>query len=973
MNLIRGRRPLCFLSLVIAPVLVGVAPWIVTAEDAASGSANAAPAAVDFARDVAPILAGRCLRCHQEAIKKGELSLATAEDLVSLTYVVAGKSGESHLLDVVTAAAGAKPLMPKEGEPLSVKEVDLLRQWIDQGAVWPQGLVLAEKSKADTSWWSLQPLSKVDPPQPSEMPNGWGENPIDRFVAARLQQAGLQPGPPADRATLIRRLTYDLLGLPPTPEELAQYIADESPDAYERLVDRLLASPHYGQQWGRHWLDVVRFGESSGFEQNFLLDNIWPFRDYVIDSLNRDKPFDQFVLEHLAGDALGPGDPAVEVGLTFLVCGPFDSVGNQDAVQAAQIRANTIDELIRTTSESFLGLTVGCARCHNHKFDPILQRDYYNLYATFAGVFHDDRVVATAEHRRQRDEQLQPLVQARDKLAAERGTLTEAIIARAAGEFTSRWTRPAVARTGTEETFAPVEARFVRLTVQGSDTNPAAQLPYKVDEFEVWTAEAEQPRNVAAASQGGRARGSSPMPGDFSEAYSVDLVIDGKFGERWTAASPELMIELPRPETIARVFFSSDRLGTLGQHGTVAFVCEYRVEVSLDGEHWTLVADSHDRLPVNEAHRRQRLIELGATGEEKSRLAELGRQIGELDGQIGAIPPLKSLRVGRLEQPAAEQFLFERGDPQRKGERVLPASMQTLAKVTQSYELPADSPERDRRLQLARWIVAADNPLTPRVLANRLWHYHFGTGIVDTPSDLGYMGGRPSHPELLDWLAIQLQSNGWRLKPLHKQIVMSQTYRQAGTFRADCAKVDANSRLLWRFPPRRLAGEEIRDAMLAASGKLDTREGGPGFRLYNYLRDNVSTYVPLDRVGPETYRRAVYHQNARAARIDLVTDFDAPDCAFPAPRRVGTTTPLQALTMMNHSFILDMAGFLAERAERESATADRTAQIRRVFVLALSREPNPNEIAAASQLVERHGLRAFCRALLNSNEFIYLN
>jgi hypothetical protein len=296
-----------------------------------------------------------------------------------------------------------------------------------------------------------------------------------------------------------------------------------------------------------------------------------------------------------------------------------------------------------------------------------------------------------------------------------------------------------------------------------------------------------------------------------------------------------------------------------------------------------------------------------------------------------------------------------------------------LAKSTRSYELPADAPERERRLQLARWIVSTDNPLTPRVLANRLWHYHFGTGIVDTPSDLGYMGGRPTHPELLDWLASQLQSNGWHIKPLHKQIVMSKTYRQAGTYRDDCAKADANSRLLWRFPPRRLSGEEIRDAMLAVSGKLDTRSGGPGFRLYNYLRDNVSTYVPLDRTGPETYRRAVYHQNARAARIDLVTDFDAPDCAFPAPRRVGTTTPLQALTMMNHSFILDMAGFLAERAERESATADRAAQIRRAFVLALSREPSPTEIAAASQLIERHGLRAFCRALLNSNEFIYLN
>jgi hypothetical protein len=295
-----------------------------------------------------------------------------------------------------------------------------------------------------------------------------------------------------------------------------------------------------------------------------------------------------------------------------------------------------------------------------------------------------------------------------------------------------------------------------------------------------------------------------------------------------------------------------------------------------------------------------------------------------------------------------------------------------LSGLGSRYELPANAPESQRRLALARWLVAADNPLTPRVLANRLWHYHFGTGLVDTPSDFGYIGGRPTHPELLDWLARQVHAHGWRLKPLHRLIVSSQTYRQASTWRAEAANVDGDSRLLWRFPPRRLTGEEVRDTMLTLAGQLDTsKTGGPGFRLYKYVQDNVATYLPLDGYGPETYRRAVYHQNARAARVDVLSDFDCPDPAFPAPRRASTTTPLQALALLNHRFTFDMAQFLAARLERE-AGADRLAQVRRAFLLTCAREPDAEELAESVRLIERHGLRAFGLALLNANELVYL-
>lgn len=938
-----------------------------------SGIAAAADA-VDFVRDIAPICERHCIRCHKPGNEKGDLSLATAADLAANGYVTPGKPDESYLLEIVTAAAGQRPVMPKEGDPLSADEVARLRRWIADGAKWPESAVISERSKADASWWSLQPLAAAEPPEPVGIPAAWQSNPIDRFVYAKLVEKGLSPSPPADKRTLIRRVTYDLTGLPPTPEGVEAFLADTSPDAYEKLVDRLLASPHYGEQWGRHWLDVVRFGESRGFERNEIIDNAWPFRDYVIRSFNDDKPFDALVREHLAGDVIGKDQPEVEVGVTFLVDGPYDDVGNQDAVQAAQIRANTIDEIIRATTEAFLGLTVGCARCHDHKFDPVLQRDYYGLYATFAGVYHGSRAVASAEQRRQRDDALRPLNEKRDQLTKQLADLDGAIdkLAKArAAELEPQWKRPRIQRTGTEERFDPVRAKFVRLVVEGAENNPNARGGYGIDEFEVWTA-GDQSRNVALASAGGQATGPSRVANDFADAYSAALTIDGKFGARWLAAGPELTVALAQPERIVRVLLSSDRNGDAGDHAVAAFISEYRIEVSLDGQQWTPVADSHDRQPVNAAHRRKRLIDAVIAPQQRQQRAELNRQLAAVNAGINAVPPLPMWWVGEF-RPIKDKFqVFLGGDPQRPGADVVPASLSAFDAVAPPYRLGNDAAEGQRRLQLAEWIVHPDNPLTPRVLANRVWHYHFGTGLVDTPSDFGYMGGRPTHPELLDWLARQLHQCGRRLKPLHRQILLSQTYRQSSAFRAEAAQTDGDSRYLWRFPPRRLAAEEIRDTMLCVAGKLDPKMGGPGFRLYRYVQDNVSTYIPLDEHGPETYRRAVYHQNARASLLDLLTEFDCPDNAFSAPRRAATTTPLQALTLMNHRFTLDMASGLAERLQREAGAEQTAAQVQRAFALAYSRAATPAELDAAVALVGKHGLRAFCRALLNSNEMIYL-
>lgn len=838
-------------------------------------------------------------------------------------------------------------------------------------------------------WWSLQPLQDSEPPAASD---AWAKHPIDRFVVDRLMKMGLSPSIPASSEVLLRRATYDLTGLPPTLEEAASFLKaclEETGEegvvgdhAYEALLDRLLTSPHYGEQWGRHWLDVARFGESTGFEVNHLIDNAWQYRDYVIESFNADKPFDVFVREQLAGDSVGPGDPAIEVGLTFLVAGPTDIVGNQDPKEAAQIRANTIDEMIRATGEAFLGLTVGCARCHDHKFDAISQKDYYRWYATFSGVRHGDRDVGSDADHAARKEALKPLEEDKRTFEKTRDELIATIMSRAeerADYYEAKWTRPPVDRMGTEEVFPPVDAKFVRLVVEGRDDNPNARTGYRIDEFEVWT---EDKRNVAASSLGGSARGKSRAPEDFEDAYRVDLVNDGKYGARWIAAGSELLIEFEEVSRVHRVVFSSDRMGAVSSDsGESVFVGEYRVEVSMDGNTWQEVVNSYDRRPARKSQRRHRQLDEETTPDETAKLADLRASIAAVNSKISAVPRLPRLRVGTYREVEEPTHVFLGGDPQRKGERVSVSSMETLSAVVKEYEIPEDGLERDRRLALAEWLTTKTNPLPPRVMMNRLWHYHFGKGIVDTPSDFGFMGGQPIHPELLDWLArefinpkiLPTDDQAWRLKRMHKLIMTSMTYRQGSAYRSSQAAKDQDSRYLWRFPTRRLRSEEIRDTMLAISGKLDTRMGGPGFRLYRYLRDNVSTYVPLDNFGPETYRRSVYHQNARAARIDLMTDFDGPDCALSTPRRSTTTSPLQALTLLNHTFTMDMAGHLAARIEREAANTTPDSQVELAFRLALGREVTTDEKAESTIFLTTHGLRALCRGLLNSNELVYLD
>ena len=928
--------------------------------------------AVDFEQDIRPLLLARCGECHGAAQQKAGLRFDRRAS--AMKVIVPGRSGESEIIRRVTSADRAE-MMPPQGERLTSREIALLKAWIDAGAVWPEAAAVAA-NRSDKTWWSLQPIKNVEPLMPAGIPADWAKSPIDRFVYAGLAARQLQPSAPADRRTLIRRVSYDLTGLPPSPEEVEAFLRDESPDAYEKLVDRLLASPRYGEQWGRHWLDVARFGESKGFEQNHIINNLWPYRDYVIRSFNEDKPFKRFIVEQIAGDVVGSGDPAIEIGTAFLVCGPYDSVGNQDETQQKIIRANTLDDLVTATSNAFLGLTVNCARCHNHKFDPIPTEDYYRLRAAFEGVIHGDRVIATVEEKQRYAEKTAPLEKRRQDLAKEKSALEKELAGRAKEKAAQAPTYrlPKITRHYNEHRFKPVTARYLKFKMPAHSENSRSGVNSRLDEFEVWT----KNRNVALASNGGKVTGATTRKAEDvagTDAYGVELVNDGKFGERWFVASPaELTVEFARLETIERIVFSQDRTAAPDTivTGIGPFVTEYQVLVSKDGKAWKEIADSTGRPPYNEAHLIERFRQSVTTADEARRLQALDAEIAGINRELKAIPPLPLVWAGKFEQPQARTYVHRGGDPLRRGPDVLPASLAVLDGAMKAYALPADAPDGERRLALANWVADDENPLTARVLANRVWHYHFGTGLVETPSDFGYLGGQPSHPELLDWLARRLQAHGWRLKPLHREIVLSQTYRQSGAYREDAARQDGNTRWLWRFPPRRLRAEEIRDTILSVAGKLDPRMGGPGFRLYRYLEDNVATYLPLDEHGPETWRRAVYHQNARSSLIDGLTDFDLPDNAGAAPSRVHTTSPLQALTLLNHRFTLSMAEALVARVHQE-APNDEAAQVRRAFALAFQRPPTSDEETAARQLIAKHGWRAFCRALLNANELLYLN
>jgi mono/diheme cytochrome c family protein len=919
---------------------------------AQSGDGTGSSPGAANAEQVATILANHCVSCHGPVQKKGRLDLSRRTTALaggkSGPVIVPGEPDSSLLVDKVTE--GEMP--PKGG--LEREQVAALRAWVAGGAHYAREPLAPRR--AGPSWWSLQPIRAAAPPRLEGDDAEWVQTPIDAFILNRLKAVGLKPAPPAGRATLIRRLTFDLIGLPPTPEEVDAFVADRDPRAYETLVDRLLASPRYGERWGRHWLDVVRFGESQGYETNLPRPSAWPFRDYAIRAFNRDAPFPRFVFEQLAGDTDAASDWLTQAATGFLVGGTHDSVGNQTVEGMLQQRADDLDDMITATGTTFLGLTVQCARCHDHKFDPITQRDYYGLQAIFAGVAHAEREVTAPDQEARR----RSAAAVRIELARVEERLDEYEPPARLGQINAH--RAKVNARRNVERFAPLAVRMIRMTV--SKTNDGTEPC--LDEVEVYppaASGAAPPLNVALASAGGSASASSEFPN--AAIHKIAHLNDGLTGNShsWISRTPgsgTITITWPQPVIIDRLVWSRDREEVYRDR----LPTDYVVEAAVEPGRWRVVASSRDRAGYDAKATEQ--ANDGNSNASVARAALVARQ-AELRARLAELGTSVKIYAGTFSEPGAT-YLNVRGDPMKKGPEVSPSG---VASVLPSLALDPHAPEAQRRAALARWIADPANPLPARVMVNRLWQHHFARGIVNTPSDYGFNGAPPSHPELLDWLAGAFVAGGWRLKPIHRLIVTSATYRQSSRLDDRAHELDRDNRLVWRVAPRRLEAESIHDAILAASGALDSRMGGPGYNIWEKNTNYVAVYKPRDELGPDAFRRMVYQFKPRSQPDPTFGAFDCPDAALVAPRRNVSTTALQALNLLNSRFVIQQAALFADRLNAE-AGPDPALQAERGFRVAFGRYPSSNERAAAVGLIQSHGAPAFCRALYNANEFLYL-
>jgi hypothetical protein len=894
---------------------------------------------IDFDRQVRPILDRHCVACHGADRARGGLRLDSAAGAITGgdlgPAVVPGQPDESELL-LAVLGEGATAQMPLDRPPLPADEIATLRGWIQSGALAPDGESPAEIS---SDHWSLQPPRDAEPPDVDD--EQWSRHPIDRFVLASLNRAGIAPSPEADRATLIRRLSLDLTGLPPTPEEIDAFLNDDRPNAYNRLVDRLLGSPRYGERWAQHWLDVIRWAETWGFETNSPRPNAWPYRDWVIRSLNEDLPYNRFLFEQLAGDTLG-----ADAATGLLVSGPANLPGQigKDEESIRQARQDELDESIRTVGSAFMGLTIGCARCHSHKFDPITQRDYYAFQALFSGLQYGDR-----RFRGPEDDQWaarasgirQEIEAARDRLESARESLG---------------LRPSLSPSYHEDRFDPIEATAVRIVIEATHNGGRASL----DELEAW--EPSSLVNVALAERGGHASASSFAL--ENQTRHPDNLIDGKSIAEgyfpWIAERPGpawARIDLDGAVTIDRVAWS---------RGFDGFPVDYVIEVLRPDGSWVAVADTKDRMLHEEDRRSADAVSIvGASPGDLEQIVSLLSELRNKEGEYQRLAAGPQVFSGSFTEPATT-YLLRRGDPMQLLEPMPPDTLAVLG----SLDLSIDAEDSDRRVALASHLTSPDHPLTARVMVNRVWQHHFGTGIVATPSDFGRMGEPPSHPELLDWLSINFVRNDWSLKGLHRLILTSRTYRQASTPRHDALAIDSDARLLWRFPPRRLEAEAIRDAILAVSGALNDQMAGPGFDFFNQ-KGGLSDYIPVEEFGPSGWRRMIYATKIRMQAVDVFGAFDCPDAGQMTPKRSQSITPIQSLSLWNSPFVIRQASIFSDRVRAESGP-DLQQQIDRATRLAIGRAPTGAEESALMMLGREHGLDQVCRVLLNTNEFVLI-
>jgi hypothetical protein len=893
---------------------------------------------INFEDEVLPILEDYCIDCHGPDKQKSGFRVDRRANLLKggdtgMAAILPGKPEKSYMIEVLKSN-DPEISMPPKGGPLFEDEIEILEKWISEGANWPGQM--EDKIEEGTDHWAFQAIERPKVP-------GKDSNPIDAFIDSRLNEEGIPKNNAADPLTLIRRASVVLTGLPPEPSRVAEFVSafqKDNESAYFNLVNELLASPHFGERWAQHWLDVIRWAETNGSESNLYRKLAWVYRDYVIRSFNKDLPYDEFISQQLAGDGMGVGE-----ALGFLVAGPHvpaATVG-QEPSAIRQARADRMDEIMQTVGASMLGVTMSCARCHNHKFDPISIQDYYSMTAVFQDIEFGSRFPEfSKDHPRK--------IQAKEfwkGIARNRNHVRKK---------TSAWEED---WGGYKEVhWEPIEAVALRLNFWSGYV--------ALDEVEIFGLPSEN-TNLAKASNGTLVRTDLAFA-QQGDRFPVSRVIDGKFGtQRWQASynkkkkqNPWIEFTFEKPVKVGRLRMSSNReyyfeTDYLEQKNKFNFD-KFLVNVKLADGVWKQVASIQEIRDLME--------------HDKS----IGDAIGEINHlayKLSEKGPRPSF-VGSFIEPKITRVLH-RGSPENPRDIVLPAAPKIL-----SGDLGIDNEAsgRSRRAKFAEWLVDEKNPLTARVMANRIWQHVFGAGLVVTGGDFGRAGAPPSHPELLDWIASEFsrpsraEGTAWSMKELIRLFVTSEAFKRSSSPSDIGLEKDATSSLLWRFPPRRVEAEVIRDGILLASGKLNREMGGRSYRIHN-VKKTYAQWEVVNNFGPETWRRMIYQERMRRVDDQIFTAFDFPDCGQVRAKRPVSTTPLQALNLMNSAFVVDQARHLAKRANEESKE-NLKASIIRVFELIFSREPKKQELNASLKIAKDHGLEIVCRALINSNEFAFL-
>ena len=889
-----------------------------------------------FEKEVRPLLIEHCYECHSGSENNGGLLLDSRQAMLaggdSGAGLVAGNADKSLVMEAVRYK-NLELQMPPESK-MSDREISVLEKWINDGAVDPRQPTSTSiqptgmSIEAGRKFWSFRPIASLEVPKFSTQ-ESWCNTPIDAFILQKLREQNLEPAPKADRQTLIRRVTFDLIGLPPSPEAIDAFVNNESSNAYAELVERLLASPQYGQRWGRHWLDVARYADSNGLDENLAFGTAWRYRDYVIDSFNEDKPFDQFVVEQLAGDLLAGANRKTKTATGFLALGA-KVLAEPDR---EKLTMDTIDEQLDTVGKTFMGMTIGCARCHDHKFDPFQQADYYALAAIFksSSVFGDTKTGAIKhwhEHDFTDEQELAEIKAIEAEIAAKKKaakSFKSAAVGKLRNEARSKVVDYLVAATkfDPETPFPTVESIAIAAGLHPRILHHCRlHLSYSREQpfFHEWDTRKDDPLAV--------------------ESFFQDLF------ERMKQAQTDAAKLKPPKKKLGDTMLEAARVALNDATGFLAVPPkpEFAFDAATLQEYYELM----EKARVFESGARDATSAMGAT--DTAVLTSLPIHIRGSHNNLGS--------------PVSREF---------------PAVMRT------STVRPVFSSTQSGRLQFARWLVNTQHPLTARVYVNRIWRWHFGRGIVGSTENFGVLGDQPTHPELLDFLARQFMQSGWSTKALHRMILASSVYQMSSQPNKRSSESDPDNRLLSHFRMQRLEAEQIRDSLLVVSGRLDESMGGKSVPLRN--RQFVFNHTSVDHTKYDSLRRSVYLPVIRNNVYSFFAQFDFPDPTMSTGNRETTTVAPQALLMLNADIVMESADTLAKELLAEFSDDD--SRVTESYRRAFGRFPEPSEIDRAkafladmtsqstpvSKIHQNRLTQAwslFCQGLFSSNEFIYV-